>query len=147
MASGKTDLHSAVTCQSEIVKNESRECCKTDETLYNEVLNWYKVENFSCNKDVTKSETNKRASEVLESTVESKEGRYHVGLLWKKDPTAFTVRFRTIMKDVWRLGKQCDNLLPNSFDAILKSLMREIRNFSSVEIPRFLFEEKKTLKN
>ena len=86
MASGKTDLPSAVTCQSEIVKNESRECCKIDDTLYNEVLNWYKVENFSSNMEVRKSETNKRASDILESTVESKEGRYHVGLLRKNKP-------------------------------------------------------------
>ena len=58
----------------------------------------------------------------------------------------FTVRLRTIMQDVWRLGKQWDNLLPTSFDATLKSLMTEIRNISSIEIPRFLFEEKKTPK-
>ena len=82
-ASGKTDLNSAVACQSLIVKTESRECCETDETLYNEVLNWYKVENLPSNKDGTKSEINKRASDILESTLEFKEGRYHVGFLWK----------------------------------------------------------------
>ena len=58
----------------------------------------------------------------------------------------FTVRLRTITQDVWRLGKQWDNLLPNSFNATLNSLMAEIRNISSIEIPRFLFEEKKTPK-
>ena len=56
------------------------------------------------------------------------------------------MRLRTITQDVWRLGKQWDNLLPTSFDATLKSLMTEIRNISSIEIPRFLFEEKKTAK-
>ena len=56
----------------------------------------------------------------------------------------FIVRLRTIMQDVWRLGKQWDNFLHNSFDATLKSLMTEIRNISSIEIPRFLFEDKKT---
>ena len=64
-ASWKTDLPLAVTCQSQIVKSESRECCKIDDTLYNEVLNWYKVENFPTNKEVTKSVTDKRASDIL----------------------------------------------------------------------------------
>ena len=58
----------------------------------------------------------------------------------------FTVRLRTIMQDVWRLGKQWGKLLLTSFDATLKSLMTEIRNISSIKIPRFLFEEKKTPK-
>ena len=53
VASGKTDLRSAVTCQSQVVKIESRECCEIDDTLYNEVLSWYKVENLPSNKDVT----------------------------------------------------------------------------------------------
>ena len=236
------------TCQSQIVKSESTECSKIDDTLYNEVLNWYKVENLSSNKDVTKSETNKRASDILDSSAEFKEGRYHVGLLWKNKPdlpnnftlafkklnalvkrlemdqnpndtkestilpptpifgkkdeqpsstdtervlgiqwsvsrdsfvinsktfkkvdlenptkrrilksvssiydligfiAPFTMRLETIMQDVWRLGKQWDNPLPNSFDATLNSLMTEIRNLSSIEIPRFLFGEKKTPK-
>ena len=68
-ASGRTDLPSKVTCQSQIVKSESRECCKLDEILYNGVLNWYKLENLSSNKDVIKSESNKRASEISESTL------------------------------------------------------------------------------
>ena len=86
IASGKTDLPSAETFQTQIVNSESGECCEIDDTLYNEVLNWYKVENLPSNKDVTKSETDKRAADVLESTVEFKEGRYHVGFLWKNKP-------------------------------------------------------------
>ena len=81
---GKTDVTSAVTCQSQIVKSESRECCKIDDTLYNEVISWYKVENLPSNKDVKKSETDKCASDILESTLEFKEGRYHVGLFVEK---------------------------------------------------------------
>ena len=82
-ASRKTDLPSAVT---QIVKSESRECCKMNNTLYNEVLNWYKVENMPSNKDITKSETDKGASDIMESTLEFKEGRYLVGFLWKNKP-------------------------------------------------------------
>ena len=75
-ASGKTDLPSAATCQSQIVKNESRQCSKTDDILYNEVQNWYKVENLPSDRDLTKSDTDKRSSEILESTVEFMEGQY-----------------------------------------------------------------------
>ena len=49
-ASGTTDLLSEVTCRSQIVKNETRECCGIDDILYNEVLNWYKVENLPSSK-------------------------------------------------------------------------------------------------
>ena len=58
----------------------------------------------------------------------------------------FTVRLRTIMQEVWLLGKQWNNLLHNRFDETLKSLMTEIRDISSIEIPRFLFEQKRTSK-
>ena len=46
------------------------------------------------------------------------------------------------MHDIWRLGKQWDNPLPNRFDATLRSLLTEIRNVSSIQLPRFLFREK-----
>ena len=85
-ASDKIVLTSAVTCQSQKVKIESRERCKVDNILYNEVLNWYKVENSPSIMGVTKSKGEKRASEILKSTVELKEGRYHVSFLWKTNP-------------------------------------------------------------
>ena len=46
------------------------------------------------------------------------------------------------MQDIWRLGKQWDNPLPNRFDATLRSLLTEIRNVSSIQLPRFFFNEK-----
>ena len=87
VASGKTDLPSAVTCHSQIVKNEPIECCEKDDILYSEVLNCYEVENLPSNEDPTKSDSDERASKSLESTVEFKEGGLHVGLLWKTNPT------------------------------------------------------------
>ena len=105
---GKTDLSSAVTSQSQIVKSESRECCKIDDTLYNEVLNWHKVGNLPPNRDVTRSETDKRVSDILESTVEIKEGRYHVGLLSKNKsdlPNNFYLAFKQLKALVKRLER------------------------------------------
>ena len=80
IASGKTDLPSAVTCQSQIVKGQSREYCEIDNSLYNKELNWYKVKNFPSNEDLTKSDTDKRASAILEITGEFMEEQNHVGL-------------------------------------------------------------------
>ena len=68
-----------------MVKFEFRESFKMDDILYNEVLNWCKIEKWQPNKDVTKSESNKRASKILESTVEFKEGQYRGGFLWKNN--------------------------------------------------------------
>ena len=62
-------------------QSASKECCEIDDILYNEVLNWYKVENLPSNSDVTKSKSGKRASEFSTSTVELKEKRYRVGFL------------------------------------------------------------------
>ena len=99
IALGQTDLPLAVTFQSQIVKSYSTECCKIDEILCNEVLNSYKGETFPSNQNVIKSESNKRASKFLQSTVELKERQYHVGLLWKNNPDLqinLTVAFKLL---------------------------------------------------
>ena len=57
-----------------------------DDILYNKVPNWYKIEELPSNTDVRKSESNRRSSEIFESTVEFKEGRYQLGILRENNP-------------------------------------------------------------
>ena len=74
-ASGKTDLPSAVICPSQNPKNVFRECNKIVDILCNEVLNWCKFGSFLCNKDVPKSESNKRASDISETSADFKKNQ------------------------------------------------------------------------
>ena len=72
-ASGKSDLPSAVNCPSQNPKSESRECNKIVDILCNEVFSWCKFESLLSNTEITKSESNKRASEISKTSVDFKE--------------------------------------------------------------------------
>lgn len=97
------------------------EACECDRLLHDEVKKFFALDNYGSGKVSIESSEEKRAMDILTSTVRRIEDRYECGLLWKHDhvtmPNSYPMALMRLQCLERKIAMEPD-LLPNLNDQI-----------------------------